>query len=114
MIACCTIAHLVACMSVMAPDDAKVARSRIRVCIGTLTDYAKVWPRANKVLRELKGIAGVLLRDDPCTQLSQAALDPTMGEREATLVGVQTIESISAFEGNFGAEDIFLDDWTQF
>ncbi|OAL42591.1 hypothetical protein IQ07DRAFT_525802, partial [Pyrenochaeta sp. DS3sAY3a] len=62
MIACCTIAHLVAYRSVLAPDDAKVARSRIRVCIGTLTSYATVWPRASKVLRELKSIAGVLYR----------------------------------------------------
>ncbi|KAM0430442.1 hypothetical protein ACHAPT_005789 [Fusarium lateritium] len=57
MIACCTIAHLVAYKSALGPREAGVARSRIRVCIGTLRHYEDIWPRAKKILRELKCIA---------------------------------------------------------
>jgi hypothetical protein len=114
MIACCTIAHLVAYRSVLAPDEAKVARSRIRVCIGTLTSYATVWPRASKVLRELKSIAGVLLQNSPgSSQQSDTPLSLMMGEQQATPLDMQTPESSSAFEKSFGLEDILLADWSQ-
>lgn len=109
MIACCTIAYLVAYRSVLAPDDAKVARSRIRVCIGTLTSYATVWPRASKVLRELKSIAGILLQNSSrSSQQTATPLSLMIGEWQAAPLDKQTIESWPAFETSFGFEDIFL------
>ena len=112
MIACCTIAHLVAYKSVLAPNDAKVARSRIRVCIGTLTSYATVWPRASKVLRELKSIAGLLLQNSPdSSQLSATPLSVMIGGQQATLLDTQTLDFSLALEKSFGLEDSLLADW---
>ncbi|KAL2126075.1 hypothetical protein VTI74DRAFT_1754 [Chaetomium olivicolor] len=74
MVACCTIAHLVAYKSALAPREADVARSRIRVCIGTLKHYEGIWPRARKILRELKSIACTILQPGQ----SPRAVEPTM------------------------------------
>lgn len=62
MVACCTIAHLVACKSALTLDEADAARSRIRLCMGTLKHYEDIWPRAKKILRELKSIAHAILQ----------------------------------------------------
>ncbi|KAH6668066.1 hypothetical protein F5X68DRAFT_265414 [Plectosphaerella plurivora] len=113
MVACCTIAHLVAYKSALAPSEAAVARSRIRVCIGTLKHYAEVWPRATKVLRELKGIAGALLPAAPTTRAPSCALNGTMDRGHSASVGMQSIESLTAFESDHGTEAIFLADWTE-
>ncbi|KAJ5186444.1 hypothetical protein N7449_011208 [Penicillium cf. viridicatum] len=64
MIACCTIAYLVACKSGFTPHEVEMARSRIRVCLGTLKHYEDIWPRAKNILHELRVIANALMRED--------------------------------------------------
>lgn len=62
MIACCTIAHLVACKVAFDAEDTRAARSRIRVTLGTLKHYEDIWPRAKRMIKELKLIANDLLQ----------------------------------------------------
>jgi hypothetical protein len=109
MVACCTIAYLVAYRSVLAPDDAKVARARIRVCIGTLTSYATVWPRARKVLTELKSIAGILSREASCVQLSESPSSSLKGAQQAVSAGLQMPEPLLTFDCSLGIDDAFYE-----
>jgi hypothetical protein len=55
-----TIANLCACQYLHG-DALREARDRIRVGIGALESFAQVWPRANKIVREVKIIARQLL-----------------------------------------------------
>lgn len=75
MVACCTIAHLVACKSAFTPDEAEVARSRIRVCLGTLKHYEDIWPRAKQILRELRSIANSILQAGAAYRSPEAGLE---------------------------------------
>ncbi|KAM0321356.1 hypothetical protein ACHAQA_010158 [Verticillium albo-atrum] len=113
MVACCTIAHLVAYKSALAPSEATVARSRVRVCIGTLKHYTEVWLRATKVLRELKGIASILLQAAPTTRSPNYALNVTMDRGQPASIDMQSIESLTVFGSDHGTEAIFLADWTK-
>lgn len=61
-IACCTIVHLVACKVAFDAEETRAARSRIRVTLGTLKHYQDIWPRANRLINELKLIANDLLQ----------------------------------------------------
>jgi len=90
MIACCTIAYLIACKSALPKDEAEVARSRIRVCLGTLRHYEDIWPRAKKILLELKRIANCIFETEmatlhyqpACTGISQDATLENLFEQE--------------------------------
>ncbi|KAH7377244.1 hypothetical protein B0T11DRAFT_347751 [Plectosphaerella cucumerina] len=113
MVACCTIAHLVAYKSALASSEAAVARSRIRVCIGTLKHYAEVWPRATKVLRELKAIAGALLPAGPMVRTPSCTLTVPIDRGHSASIGIQSFESLSDFGSHHGSEAIFLADWTE-
>ncbi|KAL7952137.1 hypothetical protein V8C42DRAFT_306237 [Trichoderma barbatum] len=62
MVACCTVAYLVASKFALKADEAEAARSRIRISLATLRMYEDVWPRAKKVLTELKRIAQIILQ----------------------------------------------------
>lgn len=61
MIATMTIAHLSACKYVFTGDQLKIARERIRVAMGALEVFAEIWPRAKKVVGEVKIVARTLL-----------------------------------------------------
>jgi hypothetical protein len=61
MIATMTIAHLSACKYVFTGEQLKVARERIRVAMGALEVFAEIWPRAKKVVGEVKIVARTLL-----------------------------------------------------
>lgn len=113
MVACCTIAHLVAYKSALAPSEATVARSRVRVCIGILKHYTGVWPRATKVLRELKGIASVLLQAGPTTRSPNCALNVTMDRGHSASLNMQRIESLTLFGSDHDTEAILLADWAE-
>ncbi|KAL7930677.1 hypothetical protein V8C35DRAFT_311934 [Trichoderma chlorosporum] len=62
MVACCTIAYLVASKVAFKAEEAEAARSRIRISLATLRMYEHVWPRAKKILMELKRIAQIILQ----------------------------------------------------
>jgi hypothetical protein len=62
MVACCTIAYLVASKFAVRAEEAEAARSRIRISLATLQMYQDVWPRAKKILMELKRIAQSILQ----------------------------------------------------
>ncbi|EWG54347.1 hypothetical protein FVEG_12587 [Fusarium verticillioides 7600] len=86
MVACCTIAHLVACKSALPEDEAEVARSRIRVCLGTLRHYEGIWPRAKKILLELKRIANSILQTEMVTlQFQSAYTEVSAGQQDTTI-----------------------------
>jgi hypothetical protein len=113
MVACCTIAYLVAYKSVLAPHDADVARSRIRVCIGSLKQYEDIWPRARKILRELKSIARVLLHAGTASESPNTPntdLD-VMAGRESTLVDMVNIDWLPAFECIVREEGLLYESW---
>ncbi|KAF5604129.1 uncharacterized protein FSUBG_6902 [Fusarium subglutinans] len=94
MVACCTIAHLVACKSTLPEDEAEVARSRIRVCLGTLRHYEDIWPRAKKILLELKRIANSILQTEMATvQYQPAYSEVSVAQQDNTL------------------EDLFEEEW---
>ncbi|KAI5465075.1 hypothetical protein BGZ63DRAFT_440538 [Mariannaea sp. PMI_226] len=57
MTATITIAHLSACKFVFKGRELDVARERIRLAIGALESFGEIWPRAKKVVREIKAIA---------------------------------------------------------
>ncbi|KAE8374898.1 hypothetical protein BDV26DRAFT_268997 [Aspergillus bertholletiae] len=80
MISCCTIAYLVACKSAFTQDEAEVARSRIRVCLGTLKHYEDIWPRAKMILCELRAIAQLIMFTDSAAQPPSAVFDPVAGK----------------------------------
>ncbi|KAI5461858.1 hypothetical protein BGZ63DRAFT_386745 [Mariannaea sp. PMI_226] len=80
MIACCTIAHLVACKSEFTLEEACAARSRIRLCLGTLMHYEEIWPRAKKILRELKSIACIMLQVETSSQARQPYNEDIAGQ----------------------------------
>lgn len=61
MVACCTIAYLVGCKGSFGTEETEIARCRIRVSMGTLKHYEDIWPRARKILNELKLIARSVL-----------------------------------------------------
>ena len=61
MIACGIIAYLAACRFFLHEDDISVARDRIRISLATLKRYEDIWPRARKILMEVKLIARTLL-----------------------------------------------------
>ncbi|KAF4947505.1 hypothetical protein FGADI_10350 [Fusarium gaditjirri] len=94
MVACCTIAHLVACKSALPEDEAEVARSRIRVCLGTLRHYEDIWPRAKKILLELKRIANCILQMEMATLQYQPAYT-----------------EVSANQGDSTLGDLFEEEW---
>ncbi|GJN66282.1 hypothetical protein PLICBS_000299 [Purpureocillium lilacinum] len=98
MIACCTIAHLVACKSAFTPEEAEVARSRIRVCLGTLKHYEDVWPRAKKILRELRTIAQIIMRGHPTSPPVPAASD-LLVEQDMVFANFFDREWLQALEG---------------
>ncbi|KAJ4030509.1 hypothetical protein NW761_000088 [Fusarium oxysporum] len=87
MVACCTIAHLVACKSALPKDEAEVARSRIRVCLGTLRHYEDIWPRAKKILLELKRIANSILQTEMATLHYQPAYTEVFANQQDTTLG---------------------------
>ncbi|EXL63319.1 hypothetical protein FOCG_01674 [Fusarium oxysporum f. sp. radicis-lycopersici 26381] len=87
MVACCTIAHLVACKSALPEDEAEVARSRIRVCLGTLRHYEDIWPRAKKILLELKRIANSILQTETATLHYQPAYTEVSANHQDTTLG---------------------------
>ncbi|KAG8664199.1 uncharacterized protein FPOAC1_013906 [Fusarium poae] len=97
MVACCTIAHLIACKSALPKDEAEVARSRIRVCLGTLRHYEDIWPRAKKILLELKRIANSIFQ----TEMATLHYQPTYAgvsanQQDATLGGLFEEEWLDA------------------
>lgn len=61
-VACCTIVHLVACKVTFNAEEARTARSRIRITLSTLKHYEDIWPRAKRLIRDLKLIANDLLQ----------------------------------------------------
>jgi hypothetical protein len=65
MIATMTIAHLSACKHVFIGEQLKVARERIRVAMGALEVFAEIWPRAKKIVCEVKIVARTLLSLEP-------------------------------------------------
>jgi hypothetical protein len=65
IVATITIAHLAACKFILYGNELQIARERIRVAMGVLETYAKVWPRAKKVVTEVKTIARELLLLSP-------------------------------------------------
>lgn len=87
MIACCTIAYLVACKSGFTPEEVEVARSRIRVCLGTLKHYENIWPRAKNILRELRVIANALKRADAVPRPLSVGFD-TLSEQDAMISNI--------------------------
>ncbi|KAJ5428758.1 Transcription factor [Penicillium cf. griseofulvum] len=87
MIACCTIAYLVACKSGFTPDEVEVARSRIRVCLGTLKHYENIWPRAKNILHELRVIANALMQADSVPQAPGTRLD-LLAEQDAMVANI--------------------------
>ncbi|KAH7241271.1 hypothetical protein BKA59DRAFT_420431 [Fusarium tricinctum] len=97
MVACCTIAHLVACKSALPKDEAEVARSRIRVCLGTLRQYEDIWPRAKKILLELKRIANCIFQTEMATLHCQSTYTGVSPDHQDTmLVGLFEEEWFSA------------------
>ncbi|KAF1814705.1 hypothetical protein P152DRAFT_464689 [Eremomyces bilateralis CBS 781.70] len=77
MTATTTIAHLAACKHVLRGDALLLARERIRVAMGTIEIFAEVWPRAKRVLKEVKTVARELLALGP--GLQSRALDAQAG-----------------------------------
>ncbi|KAJ3496943.1 hypothetical protein NLG97_g2288 [Lecanicillium saksenae] len=67
MVACCTIVHLVACKVAFNAEETRAARSRIRVTLGTLKHYEDIWPRAKRLITDLKLIANDLLQTTTAT-----------------------------------------------
>lgn len=61
IIATTTIAHLSACKFVLKGEHLSVARERIRVAMGVLGNFTKVWPGGRRTIREVKTIARELL-----------------------------------------------------
>lgn len=59
-----------------------MARSRIRVCLGTLKHYEDIWPRAKKILLELRVVANALMRADEVSQPPSVGFD-LLAEQDA-------------------------------
>lgn len=83
MVACCTIAYLVASKLAFKAEEAEAARSRIRISLATLRMYEDVWPRAKKILMELKRIARSILQ--PATVSPTPLTDSQLGTKETTI-----------------------------
>ncbi|KAJ6445054.1 hypothetical protein O9K51_03456 [Purpureocillium lavendulum] len=97
MVACCTIAHLVACKSAFTPEEANVARSRIRVCLGTLKHYEDVWPRARKILRELRIVAQIIMKGPTTSPPVSTGLD-TLTEQDIAFASFFDREWLEALQ----------------
>lgn len=98
MVACCTIAYVVACKSMLNAEEIEVARTRIRVCIGTLKTYEHAWPRARKILTELKHIASGTLDIEIVRQPSHSYTE-------------YPVDQEMDFAGYFDAEGFLAQDW---
>lgn len=101
MIACCTIAHLVACKVAFDAEETRAARSRIRVTLGTLKHYEDIWPRAKRMIKELKLIANDLLQTKtiraPPPNLTSDNIFPTSEETIwASIMGEQWINTLES------------------
>lgn len=83
MIACSTIAYLVASKLALKADEAEAARSRIRISLATLRMYEDAWPRAKKILMELKRIAQSILQS--ATISPTPTIDPQQLTDETTI-----------------------------
>lgn len=70
-------------------DEAEAARSRIRISLATLRMYEDAWPRAKKILMELKRIAQSILQS--------ATVSPT-ASIDSQLFTDQTIITASFFD----------------
>lgn len=64
MIACGIVAHLAACKFLLQEQDCLAARDRIRISLATLGHYEEIWPRARKIINELKLIARTVMAPD--------------------------------------------------
>ncbi|QYS95348.1 Zn(2)-C6 fungal-type domain-containing protein [Trichoderma simmonsii] len=83
MIACSTIAYLVASKLALKAEEAEAARSRIRISLATLRMYEDAWPRAKKILMELKRIAQAILQS--------ATVSPTLSIDSQLLADESTV-----------------------
>ncbi|KAL6874718.1 hypothetical protein J3F83DRAFT_728456 [Trichoderma novae-zelandiae] len=84
MVACCTVAYLVASKFALKADEAEAARSRIRISLATLRLYEDVWPRAKKIVMELKRIARSLFESATVSPTPFAESELLMGDRAFT------------------------------
>lgn len=78
MIATMTIAHLSACKYVFTGEQLKVARERIRVAMGALEVFAEIWPRAKRVVGEVKIVARTLLSLEPLPRQASITTSPNL------------------------------------
>jgi hypothetical protein len=78
MVATITIAHLSACKFVLDGKELLVARERIRVAMGALETFAKIWPRAKKVVSEVKTVARELLHLSPENRSARPSEDKVL------------------------------------
>ncbi|UKZ50466.1 hypothetical protein TrVGV298_004729 [Trichoderma virens] len=83
MVACCTIAYLVASKFAFKAEEAEAARSRIRISLATLRMYEEIWPRAKKILMELKRIAQSILQ--PAIVPPTLLIDSQLPTEETTI-----------------------------
>lgn len=75
MVATITIAHLSACKFVLDGKELQIARERVRAAMGALETFSEVWPRAKKVVTEVKTIARELLHLAPENRLTRPSED---------------------------------------
>jgi hypothetical protein len=99
MIATMTIAHLSACKYVFTGEQLKIARERIRVAMGALEVFAEIWPRAKKVVGEVKIVARTLLSLEPRPRqasigvVSPKLLDPSPRPRHLSINPISQSQS---------------------
>jgi hypothetical protein len=99
MVAGCTVAHLVACKGAFSPDDAEIARCRIRVAMGTLKHYEDIWPKARKILKQLKKIAHSILQAGAVGQTPTADFE-MLAEQDAMFANFFDKDWLQAFEAS--------------
>jgi hypothetical protein len=94
------LAQLSACSYVLQGAEYEVARNRIRLGIGTLKEYGKIWPLGQQSLVEVKSIAREVF--SMATTRKRSSIEP-----ELNLDSFDAIDplNIQSFFDEFGALD---------
>lgn len=99
MVACCTITHLVACKGAFGSDEVEIARCRVRVSMGTLKHYEDIWPKARKILVQLKKIAHAILHERAVAQTPTADYE-MLAEQDIMFANFFDKDWLQAFEAS--------------
>lgn len=114
MIATMTIAHLSACKHVFTGEQLKVARERIRVAMGALEVFAEIWPRAKKIVCEVKIVARTLLSLEPrpceTSTTSPEVVDSSQNPKQNLALQIQPPQDHVSYSDAGSPQDLPADD----